>query len=301
MQFSSAAEEHQVYQLTKAKLDFMVAEDEARNIITGFWGQLLGAMQQFNLPAEFGIARRPLTHEERHRDIMWQQAEQLLGPGQSLDEERLLQYQHDQERRRREQQQVKRREWVQQWRQHELDQQQHRWNQRQQQYEQEMQQLYQRRQAQQQLPQRQPPPPPPPQQQQQHAPSAIHADQMPQQSQLLSPPPSLLQTGSTLSDVEEQMHRHVECSMLCSLLLSACSLSLAICSLFCSPGSTIVRVANSEVIKLPSALVAWAHEWLIDLWWRLPSQQLQPGQVRFSAWASALQGRARRPVGGSSL
>jgi hypothetical protein len=65
MQYSSPGEAHSVHQLTKASLDFMVAEEQARNTVKGFWTQLLGAMERGDLPESFGSARPPPTSSKQ--------------------------------------------------------------------------------------------------------------------------------------------------------------------------------------------------------------------------------------------
>jgi hypothetical protein len=54
-----------VHQLTKASLEFMVAEEQARNTVKGFWTQLLGAMERGDLPESFGSARPPPTSSKQ--------------------------------------------------------------------------------------------------------------------------------------------------------------------------------------------------------------------------------------------
>ena len=76
--------EYQLYQLTKASLDFMVAEEQARNTAKGFWGQLLGAMQRGDLPAWFGVARRLPTPEQRQRHEAVQSSAQPSAPAAPL-------------------------------------------------------------------------------------------------------------------------------------------------------------------------------------------------------------------------
>lgn len=52
----------------------MVAEEQARNTVKGFWDQLLGAMQRGALPPSFGVARRPPTREEREQQEQKEEA-----------------------------------------------------------------------------------------------------------------------------------------------------------------------------------------------------------------------------------
>jgi hypothetical protein len=83
---ASNSDEYQLYQATKASLDFMVAEEQARNTAKGFWVQLLGALRRGELPDSFGAACQPPTREERQRFWNVQQAQQpAAGAEQQAD------------------------------------------------------------------------------------------------------------------------------------------------------------------------------------------------------------------------
>lgn len=53
---SKAATAHQAFQLTKARLDSMLAVEQARNTARGSWLQLISAMEGGELPSSFGAA-----------------------------------------------------------------------------------------------------------------------------------------------------------------------------------------------------------------------------------------------------